>query len=59
MRGFDPRIHQKKKFKPMDCTVKPGNDERMAGKKRFARNDLRLSPITLRGAASNRRAAKR
>jgi hypothetical protein len=27
MRGLDPRIHQKRLFKKMDCRVKPGNDE--------------------------------
>jgi len=27
MRGLDPRIHQTKYFKRMDCRVKPGNDE--------------------------------
>src|SRR5436305_10849873 len=26
MRGLDPRIHQKRLFKKMDCRVKPGND---------------------------------
>jgi hypothetical protein len=52
MRGLDPRIHQRK-FRKMDCRVKPGNDERYARARSSRRSTLPVAVIGSESANSN------